>query len=129
MKPSAENILSYGVIFQDASDVNDSDLEEQILQHFAARGRARHIHRSRRQTSSGLNSSEVFSYVSSENGINLGYGLEAGSATIGVPASTIEHEPSSVLPFPVNVTLDTAETRNSHVNHRYQTELLLFSRF
>lgn len=103
----------------DASYVSDPDLEEQFLQHFAvATSRARHINRSRRQTSSRLDSSELFPSVSWENGTNLRYGLEAGLATTGAPASTIEVEPSSALPSVVNVTSMTAETGDGHVGHR-----------
>ncbi|KAL3507965.1 hypothetical protein ACH5RR_033347 [Cinchona calisaya] len=117
--PSAEDNLSYGVVFQDASYVYGSDQEEQILQHFAgSTSRARRVNRRRRQTTPGLDSAEVFPSVPFENGINICYGLEAGLATTGAPASTIESETSSVLPSSVNVTSDTAETKDGRVNHR-----------
>ena len=106
--------------FKDSSYVNDPDEEEQFLQHFAAAtSRARHVNRSRRQTASRLDSSEVFPTVPLENGINLTYGLEGGLATTGAPASTIEVEASSAVPSVVDVTSMTPETGDGHVGHRY----------
>ncbi|XP_027116229.2 E3 ubiquitin-protein ligase RHF1A [Coffea arabica] len=103
----------------DSSYVNDPDEEEQFLQHFAAAtSRARHVNRSRRQTASRLDSSEVFPTVPLENGINLTYGLEGGLATTGAPASTIEVEASSAVPSVVDVTSMTPETGDGHVGHR-----------
>ncbi|KAL3505878.1 hypothetical protein ACH5RR_031260 [Cinchona calisaya] len=103
----------------DASYVNDTVLEEQILRHFAAAtGRVRYVNRSRRQTSSGTDSSEIFPSVSFENGNSSGYGLEFGLATSRAPASTVEPELSPVLPSVVNVTSGTAQNRDGPVNHR-----------
>ncbi|CAI9118561.1 OLC1v1020148C1 [Oldenlandia corymbosa var. corymbosa] len=101
-----------------AAYVNDSDLEERILQHFAAAtGRTHHHIQRRRQISSRRDSLEVFPSVSfgahfnnsGDEMENINYGLAVGSTTAGASASTPEPDLSPT---------HTSETEDGHFHQR-----------
>ncbi|XWS54023.1 hypothetical protein CRYUN_Cryun10bG0052400 [Craigia yunnanensis] len=122
---------------QDASDSDDSDFDERILQHLAAAAsRAHYIRRRERQRSSRLGPSRVHFFTSPENMPctqhtyptspdecqNLSYGLpQRDSVASGVPSVNID-SPSPVTPS-VNVVSSAAATGNKAAKLRYKESI------